>query len=74
MVHGGVSGAASQLFDNEDYRDQSLGGKMYNARRFQPRLFGLIAFSLLFAFASFAYASRAELDEIDYAIHSKGAR
>jgi C1A family cysteine protease len=46
---------------------------MHNSKKIQTWLFGLISLSLLFAFASFTYASQAELDEINYAIHSKGA-
>ena len=46
---------------------------MHKSKKFQTWLFGVISLSILFAFASFTYASQAELDEINYAIHSKGA-
>ncbi len=46
---------------------------MHNSKKFQSWLLGLISLSILFVFTSFTYASQAELDEINYAIHSKGA-
>lgn len=46
---------------------------MHYTRKPKTWLLGLISFSILFAFASFTYASQAELDEINYAIHSQGA-
>ncbi len=44
-----------------------------NVKKLQTWLFGLIALSLLLAFASVTFGSQDELDEINYAIHSKGA-
>jgi C1A family cysteine protease len=46
---------------------------MHNSKKLQSWLFGLITLSFLVAFASVTYASQAELDEIDNAIHSRGA-
>jgi C1A family cysteine protease len=46
---------------------------MHNSKKLQTWLFMLITLSFLFAFASVTYASQAELDEINHAIHSKGA-
>ncbi len=46
---------------------------MHNSKKFQTSLFGLITLSLLLAFASITFGSQDELDEINYAIHSKGA-
>lgn len=47
---------------------------MCNSRKSQTWLFGLIALFLFLALCSLTYASQTELDEINYSIHSRGAR